>query len=273
MALHDGARLAGRAGAGLGARFLSGTGTGLAVFGAMILSAGCGALVQVYAPGMLASGEARDVIRRVLSLVAVLAALMLGMSIVSLKSTFDHADRDIRRLGAQIEELDRTLHRVGPPAVAARQLLLRYTAALVRDTFPELDAPFRGEPRNVNDLQDELEASLERLSLGPSVSRGIIQAQAALHSIIQTRWTMEESTGASVSGWQLGVLIFWLMLIFAGLGLFAPRNALVIGILVLCAVALAFAVFLLSEFDDPFKGVITVPSWPLVNALHALTDG
>jgi Zn-dependent membrane protease YugP len=252
---------------------LTGTVIGLAVFGALALSAGCGAAVRVRAPDMLASGEVRDIVRRMISLIAVLAVLMLAMSIVSLKSTFDAADRDIRRLGSQIEELDRTLHRAGPPAHEARQLLLRYTAVLVRDTFPDLAAPFRGDALNVDDLQDALEASLERLGSGPSVPRVIVQAQAVLHAIIQTRWTMEENTGTSVSGWQLGVLTFWLMLIFAGLGLLTPRNALVIGALLLCAAALACAVFLLTEFDDAFTGVITVSSEPLLTALRALADG
>jgi hypothetical protein len=242
----------------------------LIVFVALAASAACGAAVRARAPRMLASSETRDVIRHVLSLIAVLAALILGMSIVSLKSTFDSADRDIRRLGSQLEEMDRTLRRAGPPADEARHLLLRYTAALVHDTFPELEAPFRGEPRDASELQDALEASLERLGTGSPVSRVIVEAQAVLHAIVQTRWNMEEQTGVSVSGWQLGVLIFWLMLIFAGLGLFAPRNLLVTIVLLLCAIALAGAVFLLTEFDDPFTGVITVSGEPLLNALHAL---
>ena len=251
---------------------MTGPAASLMVFGVLVGSAMGGAAVRARAPGMLASNEARDVIRRVISLIVVLAALMLGMSIAALKSTFDSADRDIKRLGSQIEELDRSLRRIGPPAVEARQLLFRYNAVLVRDTFADLDAPFRGEPRDANDLQDELEASLERLTVGPSVQRIVIQAQAVLHAIVQTRWTMEEGIGTSISNWQLGVLVFWLMLIFAGLGLIAPRNVLVTIVLLLCALALAGAVFLLTEFDDPFKGVIAVSGQPLLNALHALAD-
>ncbi len=244
----------------------------LMVFGVLVGSAMGGAVVRARAPGNLVSLETRDVIRRVISLIVVLAALMLGMSIAALKTTFDSADRDIRRLGSQIEELDRSLRRIGPPAVEARQLLFRYNAVLVRDTFGDLDAPFRGEPRDANELQDELESALERLTAGPSVQRVVIQAQAILHAIAQTRWTMEEGIGTSISNWQLSVLVFWLMLIFAGLGLIAPRNVLVVIVLLLCAVALAGAVFLLTEFDDPFKGVITVSGQPLLNALHALAD-
>ena len=133
-------------------------GASLLVFGVLVGSAIGGGAVRARAPGMLASSEARDVIRRVTTLIVVLAALMLGMSIAALKTTFDSADRDIRRLGSQIEELDRTLRRIGPPAAEVRQLLFRYNAVLVRDTFADLDAPFRGEPRDANELQDELEA-------------------------------------------------------------------------------------------------------------------
>jgi hypothetical protein len=244
--------------------------TSLLVFAALVGSVICGATVRARAPDSLVSGEAGDVIRRVISLIAVLAALMLGMGIASLKSTFDEADRDVRRLGSQIEELDRTLRRIGPPASEARQVLARLTAALVHDTFPELDTSFRGEPPIANDLQDQLDASLESLGSGPVVLPVVIQAQAGLHDIIRTRWSMQELTGPTVSAWQLGVLVFWLMLVFAGLGLFAPRNALVAVVLLLCAVALACAIFLLTEFDNPFTGVITVSGEPLLRALQAL---
>ena len=246
--------------------------TSLLVFCALTGSAFGGAALHRSAPHMLASTEARDVVRRVVSLIAVLAALMLGMGIASLKSSFDGANRDLRRLGSQIEELDRTLRRIGPVTTEARHLLFRYTAGLVGDIFPDMDAPLRGEPRDADELQDELEASLERLGDGPTVSRVAIQAQAVLHAIVQTRWTIDDRTGRSVSNWQLGVLVFWLMLVFAGFGLFAPRNALVVSVLVLCALALAFAIFLLTEFDAPFRGIIAVSAEPLQNALRALAD-
>ncbi len=247
--------------------------TSLLVFAALVASAKCGALVRARAPDMLASVEARDVIRRVFTLIAVLAALMLGMGLASLKSTFDGADRDVRRLASKIESLDHTLHSFGPAAAEARQLLARLTAAIVVDTFPELDASNRDAPRVSNDLQDELDMSLEHLGAGgAAVPRVVVQAQATLHDIVRIRWNMEELTGPTVSGWQLGVLVFWMMLIFAGLGLFAPRNTLVVAAVVLCSAALSGAVFLLTEFDNPFTGLITVSSAPLLHALHTIAD-
>lgn len=247
-------------------------GTSLLVFALLVVSAVGGAFVRSRAPVTFTSSETRDVIRRVISLIAVLAAVMLGVGIAALKSTFDNADRDVRRLGVQIEELDRTLRRIGPPGTEARQLLFRFAAVLARDTFPNLDGPFRGEPRNANLIQDELEAALERLGTGEPVPRVVVQAQAMLHAIVQTRWTMEERMGPSMSDWQLVVLVFWLMLIFLGLGLFAARNTLVVIVLLLFAAALTGAIFLLTEFDDPFTGVISVSGAPLLDALHALAD-
>ena len=192
---HDASRLAGAASAGLHPVSLTYAATSLLVFAALVASAKCGAAVRARAPGMLASGAARDVIRRVFTLIAVLAALMLGMGIASLKSTFDSADRDVRRLASEIEKLDHTLHRIGPAAAEARQLLARLTAALVPTPSPNWTHRPAANRAISNDLQDELDASLERLGAGPAVPRVVVQAQATLHDIVQTRWNMEELTG------------------------------------------------------------------------------
>jgi hypothetical protein len=251
---------------------VNGATTGLLAFIALLAAVAAGATAASRMPRLLASPGSHDVIRRMISLLAILAALTLGMSIVALKTTFNSADGDVRRLGSQIEELDRTLRRIGPTADEARQLLFRYTAVLLRQDFPGLDAPLIGESRDVDALQDDLEGALERLAAGGNVARPVVEAQADMHAIVQTRWDMVDESGPSVSNWQTGVLLFWLVLVFGGLALIAPRNPLAIATLVLGAVALAFAVFLLKEFDDPFVGVITVSGEPLLNALHALAD-
>ena len=53
------------------------------------------------------------------------------------------------------------------------------------------------------------------------------------------------------------------MVIFASFGLFAPRNATVVVVFVLCALSVAGAVFLVLEMDRPLEGVIKVSPDPL----------
>jgi hypothetical protein len=66
----------------------------------------------------------------------------------------------------------------------------------------------------------------------------------------------------------LGTITFWLTITFASFGLFAPRNAMAIAVLLVCALSVAGAVFLILELDSSFRGVIQVSPTPLHYALN-----
>ena len=68
----------------------------------------------------------------------------------------------------------------------------------------------------------------------------------------------------------LVVLVLWLVVIFASFGLFAPRNATVVAVLVLCALSASGAIFLILEMDRPFEGLMKVSDVPLRYALSQL---
>ena len=66
------------------------------------------------------------------------------------------------------------------------------------------------------------------------------------------------------------VLGAWLTLIFSTFGLFAPRNPVVTGALLVCSMSAAGAVFLIMELNSPFTGLITLSSAPMQEALLLL---
>lgn len=223
-------------------------------------------------PAALALPAAREAVRRITGIVALLAAIMLGFGIVAQESTFRDAQQSVNRLAHEITGLDTALLRLGPQGAALRRLLFRYAAVLVRDDFPDLDAPLIGEPENAGSLQDALEDSLEHL-VGPgSPTHSQVETLALLHEMAQTRWAMDSHLDTSVQEWQLAALVVWTMLAFAGMGVLVPRTRAMAGVLTVGAVAMAGAVFLLAEFSDPFRGVITVSGAPLLEALRALAD-
>ena len=65
----------------------------------------------------------------------------------------------------------------------------------------------------------------------------------------------------------LVVMVFWLAVIFASFGLFAPRNATVIATLFVCALSVSGAIFLILELDSPFSGLLQISYAPLRNAI------
>jgi len=79
-----------------------------------------------------------------------------------------------------------------------------------------------------------------------------------------------EENGGSIPMPFLVVLVFWLTLIFASFGLFAPPNSTVIGVLFACALSVAGAIFLILELDRPFQGLMQISSAPPRNALAHL---
>jgi hypothetical protein len=63
------------------------------------------------------------------------------------------------------------------------------------------------------------------------------------------------------------VLVWWFTIIFACLGLFAPRNVLVMAIMFACPLSVSAAIVLILELDSPYQDVIRLSSAPLRDAL------
>jgi hypothetical protein len=68
----------------------------------------------------------------------------------------------------------------------------------------------------------------------------------------------------------LVVLVAWLVAIFVGFGLFAPPNPTVIVALVICALAVSAAIFIIMEMYTPFSGVLKISSTPIREALNQI---
>jgi hypothetical protein len=62
----------------------------------------------------------------------------------------------------------------------------------------------------------------------------------------------------------------WLTITFISFGLFAPRNAVAIFTLFVCATAVSGAIFLTLELYSPLNGLIRISSEPLRNAILRL---
>ena len=63
------------------------------------------------------------------------------------------------------------------------------------------------------------------------------------------------------------ILLGWFGILFFSIGLFAPRNRLVIAALLVGALSIAGAVALIADLDSPFEGILTVSSDPMRDAL------
>jgi len=112
--------------------------------------------------------------------------------------------------------------------------------------------------------------SIQKLSPQNDEQRSLkSQALQVAVDLGQTRWLLFEQTETSISLPMLIILVFWMAIVFVS-GLFAPPNATAIVTLMLAALSVSAAIFLILELDSPFHGVIQISPGPMRNALAHL---
>ena len=82
-----------------------------------------------------------------------------------------------------------------------------------------------------------------------------------------TRRLLFEQAGGSLSWPFFVVLVFWLVMLFIGFGLYARRNATAITAFLAGALTVAGAIFLILDLYRPYSGLMQISSAPIRNAL------
>ena len=154
------------------------------------------------------------------------------------------------------------MRQYGPETGEARELLRRYTALKIALTWPKenaADGPRLDNPTALAMLEG-VQAKL--LTLTPqSEAQRWLQSRALQIGVdlSEDRWLLAAESEGSVPPPFLATLVFWLTILLAAFGLFAPRHATVAAALFVCALSLSAAIFLILEMDRPFEGFITSP--------------
>jgi len=228
-----------------------------------------GARLRTRLPSEHLSHDSREIIKLGIGLIATLVALILGLLVATAKSSFDAKGAEIKQIAAKIVQMDRVLRQFGPEAAGVRRTLHALVAARV-------ERPWMEETRAVDDaaLASRLDEFVDSiLALHPANERQQWLKSRALqlsNEALSLRWLFAQDVESTLSRPLLVVLVFWLAVIFASLGLFAPRNATVFVVLAFCALSVSTAVFVVLEFDRPFSGLIELSREPFRTALRQL---
>src|SRR5262249_21964850 len=118
---------------------------------------------------------------------------------------------------------------------------------------------------------DAVRATLRTLKPGTDEQRAMLaQAHQILNDISRSRWVLIEEAQRGLPPILLGVLIFWLAMLFMSFGLFAPHNVTVFLALFASACSMAAAIFLVLEMNSPLDGLMKISSAPLRKALEIM---
>jgi hypothetical protein len=244
-----------------------------------LISAGCifgGALLGLLLHGLLPEHHLRDASKDTVKvgagMIATLSALVLGLLVGSAKNTFDTAEAEMTQGGAKIILLDRLLADYGPETKAAREQLRRTVATQIEDLWPEEKTGASGLAafERTGGLETVQMTLLKVMPTTDAQRQLFAAAQQICGDLRQTRWLLVEQTQSPIPIPFLVVLLFWLTVLHVSFGMLAPRNATVVAVLLICALSVSGAIFMILEMSHPLDGMIKVSSAPMRKALEHL---
>ena len=242
------------------------------VFGCAFGGALLGMLLQRVLPADHLSEQSKGVLTLAIGIIGTMAALVVGLLVASAKGSFDRLDSDVKESASRVLMLDRELAQYGPETRSARDTIRRATAFRIATLWPE-----DGSQASVLDLSgttrgiEAIEEMVRALAPQNEPQRELrSRALELIGALEETRWMVYGGTGSSISMPFLVVVILWFTVILGVIGLFAPRNGTVVGILLVSSLSVAASIFLILEMDQAFDGLVKISSAPMQYALAHL---
>ena len=213
--------------------------------------------------------DSRDVVKVVVALTATLSAVLFSLLIASAKNFYDSQTAEVEQLASRVILLDRILAVYGPEAAETRAEFRTVVTAAVERVWPDNPA----QKSNLALGQGRLAPGVffkRIVELAPRTDpQRIAQAQAiqVALSLGETRFLMFSQRGNKVPAVFLGVLLFWVVVLFGGYGLLTRINGTMVAILLVSALSIALAMYLILEFNHPFDGTIRISGTIMRDAL------
>ena len=238
------------------------------IFGGAVL----GLLVSRLLPEHHLRDHSRDTVKVVTGLIATLAALVLGLLISSAKTTFDAVDAAVTHSGAKVILLDRAMANYGPETKEIREHLRSTVIVGIEMFWPgekTEGAGLAGFERT--NAMEVLQGKIRGLAPATDLQRQLrSEAEKLSGEMLETRWLLIAQAQRSLPMTFVVVLLFWLTMLHISFGLLAARNATVITVLLISALSVSGAMFIILEMDHPLDGMLKVSSAPLRKALELL---
>ena len=246
--------------------------TASVVLACVFASALCGLYLRPALPKEHLQEDSKDLIKLGIGLIATLAALVLGLLISSAKTSFEKVNDDLLDTAAQMVSLDRVLAHYGPETQELRVQMKQMYSGVIERLFSS-DQRERAKLEAPIALAQAEGIRTRLLQLSPqSDAQHWLKSRALeiFNDLSTRRWLLLLQKSGSISPAFLVVLVFWLSMIFMAFGLLAPRNTTVVATLLVCALSVSGAIFLVLEMEQPLQGLMKVSSEPLRDGLEHL---
>jgi hypothetical protein len=214
---------------------------------------------------------AKETIRLGASFLATLSAVLISLMIASAKSSYDTQDSHFRQLATYLVEADRLLSQYGPESKEMRLLMRQAVPAAIDRIWREKRAALQDSAFTSASLAEQLNGAIAALTPANDAQRALkVRIELAGAEIARTRLLMFSDGEPAILMPFLLILVFWLAVVFASYSLFVEQGRIVIVALLVFALSISSALFLVADLSQPFVGLMQLPKEQLGQTLGPL---
>jgi hypothetical protein len=242
------------------------------VLSSLILAVLVGRWLRRILPNHHLNSDTKDTVKLAMGLVGTMAALLLGLLISSAKGSYDADKTEVIQMAAKISFLNRVLDLYGPEAADARAQFRLAVKDAIANMWPA-DRHERAELTPNREVGDSVYFAIAALPAKNELQQKLKTiAETAATDLAQQRCLLLAQAQSSISVVMLVIVVCWLVVIFVSFSLIAPSNSTATIALLLSTVAVSGAIFLMLELDQPFDGIIRIPSRQIQQAFNSLAE-
>ena len=193
------------------------------------------------------------------------------MTIASAKTSYETQDAHFRQLAAYVVEADQLLAQYGPEATGMRQLMREAVPVAIDRIWREKATTSQDTAFTARSLAEQLYGAAEALSPKNDVQRGLkARVEQAIAELARTRLSMFADGDTPVLTPFMLILIFWLVVVFGSFGLFVEPGPVVVAAILVFALSISTALFLVADLSRPFVGLMQLSKEQLKHTLVPL---
>jgi hypothetical protein len=215
--------------------------------------------------------DTKEIVRLGAGFVTTLAAVLISLMIASAKSSYDVQDGHFWKMAAYLVETDQLLARYGPEAAPLRKMMRQVVPAAIDRIWREERTASQNTAFTEGSLAEQLGVAIEQLSPTNDTQRLLKRRlEETSAEIARTRLLMFADSDKPIQTPFLLILVFWLAVIFAGFSLFMEPGPVVVSALLVFALSVSSALFLVADLSQPYAGLMQIPKAQLEHTLPPL---
>jgi hypothetical protein len=244
-------------------------------FAFVLVGGAIGLELQRALPESYTTGGPKEMTSAVVGLMTLLLALVLGLLIWTAYGVFSTQKASVQTLAITDLKLDEAFQDYGPEAVEGHRILREG----IKNTIAEIWKNSDDEQAVIHKFgyaRANLKARLALLNtLRPASDQQTAAKTEATQAAIAIDQTLAQMTLALVdpiSYSLISIVVAWAAFLFCGYGLLSKRHPMSYVVLVVGAMGIASAIYIIADLISPFSGVFVVSPAPLVDVLNVVQE-